>query len=221
MKDAEVQGEKAHDARYLGCRYSHNLNNKTEIEARIRGMRAGWASLGKFWTLPGLKGLKRVAFIGNVLGPATSACSVFAFSPAETRQMQTVVCKFLRVMMKGNAFDQEGQRSMSNTEVLKFWRLVPLEIEFALQRVSFLQTIAGNQPDFLQLIAAVWGRLEFEDETLDCTGALVPHANPHAKKIESDLNLFCDVSSAESFFEIWGEKINHGMRSSANVILIL
>ena len=91
-----------------------------------------------------------------------------------------------RCMMKGAAYDQSANRSMTNTQVHSHWRLLPVELELVVREVKWLQKIVRGGPAHEQLIGALFGRFKVGGlpiyDALGIGGKLTPTASPFAKK---------------------------------------
>ena len=73
----------------------------------------------------------------------------------------------------------QGQvRTMTNKEVLRFWRLAACDVEARVRRFKWSQTLVQNPAHHVQLIAALFGRLPAEQHsTLGLNGEITPDAN--------------------------------------------
>eukprot|EP00959_Pyramimonas_sp_CCMP1952_P159161 3328794-Pyramimonas_sp.AAC.1 len=62
--------------------------------------------------------------------------------------------------MRGAACDRDAQghpRSLSNLEVLKWWRLVPIDLEARIRRLRLLQELVGHPEEHRQVLGALLG----------------------------------------------------------------
>ena len=122
-----------------------------------------WKELGRFWFEKAPYQLKRTIFISKVIGAALSGSLSYCFSKAQYAALDRRMIGFLRAMMKGKAHSVNAQgenRTLTDSEVLRFWRVLPLWHEDSVRRVKWLKSIVFNPEVNYQLVAAVWGRLE-------------------------------------------------------------
>ena len=95
---------------------------------------------------------------------------------------------------------------LTNPQLLHKWRVVPARAEIAIRRVKWWQAMTEHNHAHLQTMAAIWGQLPDEAQTLTAEGFLAPTANLYAVAFSDDLHLFEELSGTEDFFEIWEEK---------------
>ena len=72
-------------------------------------------------------------------------------------------------------------RTMSNKEVLRFWKLAPCDVETLVRRLKWAQTLVQDPAHHAQLITAMFGKLPSEP------GEISPEANPWAVRWMADL----------------------------------
>ena len=53
-------------------------------------------------------------------------------------------------------------RTMTNKEVLRFWKLAPCDVEARVRRLKWAQTLVQDPPHHAQLITAMFGKLPSE-----------------------------------------------------------
>ena len=72
-------------------------------------------------------------------------------------------------------------RTMSNKEVLRFWKLAPCDVQALVRRLKRAQTLVQDPAHHTQLITAMFGKLPSEP------GEISPEANPWAVRWMADL----------------------------------
>ena len=84
--------------------------------------------------------------------------------------------------------DHGRVRTMSNKEVLRFWKLAPCDVEARVRRLKWAQTVVQDPAHHTQLITAMFGKLPSEpNPTLGPGGEILPEANPWAVRWMADL----------------------------------
>ena len=79
-------------------------------------------------------------------------------------------------------------RTMSNKEVLRFWKLAPCDVEAGVRRLKWAQMLVQYPAHHTQLIAAMFGKLLSEpNPMLGLGGETLPEANPRAVRWMADL----------------------------------
>jgi len=210
LASGEVEGKVLLRARYLGPRFSGTSSNVAERKTRVRAARSGWMSMGSFWHSGAPKRTLRLLFISKVQSQMCSAGEAMVFRDVDYKIMNTVLLKLLRSMMKGRACREgaEHREAMSGREVYTFWKLVPVEIELRVKRLRWLQTVLADQRHHMQLIAAIFGKYEFEDfTTVGRDGRLDERANPWAKLWMSDVMSLQGLDEGDSLLEAMGGDI--------------
>ena len=119
-------------------------------------MMTAFYSVGQLWYESRVSWrLKRCLFISRVVNTALS--SIEAFCPKTKYE----ALKYGWVVA-GSAARRGAQgqiRTMTNKEVLRFWRLTPCDVEARVRRLKWAQTLVQNPAHHVQLIAALFGRL--------------------------------------------------------------
>ena len=84
---------------------------------------------------------------------------------------------------------EQGQvRTMTNKEVLRFWKLAPCDVEARVRRLKWAQTLVQDPSHPAQVLTAMFGKLPAESSpTLGPDGELSPDANPWAVRWMADL----------------------------------
>ena len=80
-------------------------------------------------------------------------------------------------------------RTMSNKELVRFWKLAPCDVEARVRRlVNWAQILVQDPAHHTQLITAMFGKLPSEpNPTLGPGGEISPEANPWAVRRTADL----------------------------------
>ena len=167
-------------ARHLGGCHAFNGSNEAEIECRLRAMAANWSALRGCW------------FCTFTLD---SKMPAYASSPDGVNPIDKKVCRYLRALSKGKAYDCAATgshgRSWTNAQLLHQWKVLPARAE-----------VAGNDGAQARTPADNSGNLETASrQTLTAEGFLAPTANPFAVAFSEDLHLFAGLSGTEDFFE--------------------
>ena len=135
--------------------------------------------------------LKRCFFIGRVVNTPLSGIEAFCPSKAQHQSLTSLVTCLARRVMAGAAArrGQHGRvRTMSNKEVLRFWKLAPCDVEARVRRLEWAQTLVQDPAHHTQLITAMFGKLPSEpNPTLGPGGEILPEANPWAVRWMADL----------------------------------
>ena len=166
-------------ARHMSGRFTWNGNNREELLCRKRAIRTAWLSMGRFWTVKGHWAKKRVIFRCKVLGAAESAAETYAWHESEMQEIKTMLCKYMRVMLRGRAKTVEHGRvgQGSNQRLHEHWRIPLVSLEVAVRRVGWLQAMLLDETDHAQPLAAIFGR-SLGKEVLEEKGGLCEAANP-------------------------------------------
>ena len=109
-------------ARHLGGQFIWNGACTQELNLRLRACTVGFKELGSFWHSTASFNIKRLLFIGKVFEPAIAGLTSYALSPAQYGKLDTKICKYLRVLMKGRAHCVRIDGShvqMSNLDLLR------------------------------------------------------------------------------------------------------
>ena len=135
--------------------------------------------------------LKRCLFIGRVVNTALSGIKAF-FAPRKhsiSRLTSLVTCLARRVMAGEKRASKGVSRTMSNKEVLRFWKMAPRDAEARVRRLKWAQTLVQDPAHHTQLITATLGKLPSEpNPTLGPgTSEILPEANPWAVRRMADL----------------------------------
>ena len=72
-------------------------------------------------------------------------------------------------------------RTLTNKEVLRFWKLAPCDVEARVRRLKWAQTLVQDPSHHAQVLTAMFGKLPAEPSaTLNPDGEITPEANPWA-----------------------------------------
>eukprot|EP00972_Heterocapsa_arctica_P087474 12900490-Heterocapsa_arctica.AAC.1 len=120
--------------------------NKPERRKRLQGVKSAWASLGQFWTSGAPEKYKRLVFMSQVLGTAVSGLAAFAIEPVDTKSLDALLGKYLKVMLMGRATwnSDRGVSSFSHEKLRFYWRIPKVATELRVHRVKWFQTMVDN-----------------------------------------------------------------------------
>ena len=168
--------------------------------------------------------MKRLCFISNVQSAGLSAGHVIPYLKSETDQINTRLCKFLRVAMMGKAhsievtctktwtpshllgYDYPGpgriskivythkHHCMTNEQVFKYWKIAPSVIEFRIRRIRMMQSFLRRPSQHVQVNAAMFGKLIFEGDQLDEKGRPAADAHTWLHMLETDIKVMSQVT---------------------------
>ncbi len=137
-------------------------------------MRRAWVQMGDFWHSKTHFKLKRLMFMGRIVGAGMSGAETHIWTKADTSAMNGVTVGMLRSMLRGRACDKTLEKhpeSRSNAEILKHGRLAPCQREVVVRPIKWIQSTVPHQVEHGQTIAALTGRMALEKEdTLDEEG---------------------------------------------------
>ena len=115
----------------------------------------------------------------------------FCPSKAQYQALTSLVTCLARRVMAGAAArrGEHGQvRTLTNKEVLRFWKLAPSDVEARVRRLKWAQTLVQDTSHHVQVLTAMFGKLPAESSaTLNPEGELTPEANPWAVRWMEDL----------------------------------
>ena len=99
--------------------------------------------------------LKRCFFISRVVNTALSGIEAFCPSKAQYQSLTSLMTCLARRVMAGAAArrGERGRvRTMTNKEVLRFWKLAPCDVEARVRRLKRAQTLLQDPSHHTQLI---------------------------------------------------------------------
>ena len=145
---------------------------------------------------------KRIIFGCKVLGAAVSAAETYAWHDSEMKEINSLLCKYMRVMLRGRAKTVEDGRvrQWSNQRNHEHWRIPPFTVEVAVRRIGWLKAMLRDEANHAQALAAVFGRF-LGREVLQKDGDLCEGANPFAVAFHRDVYLFEGVTGTEELYE--------------------
>ncbi len=192
-------------ARYLGAQLAAPGEYKNELTCRLSAITIGWCRFGSFWITESSYKMKRLCFISNVQSAGLSAGHVKPYLKSQTDQIDSRLCKYLRVAMIGKAHTVETtfaahpplahtyiHRSISNEKVFKFWKIALCSIEFRIRRIRMWQSFLRQPHQHVQVNAAMFGKLVFEADPLDHKGETTTQAHACLRMLEIDINILSD-----------------------------
>ena len=157
--------------------------------------------MGKFWTVKGRWAKKRIIFGCKNLGTAVSAAETYAWHDSEMKQINSLLCKYVRVMLRGRAKKVEDgrERQWSNQRLHEHWRIPPFSVEVAVRRIGWLKAaMLRDEANHAQALAAVFGRFLCRD-VLEKDGDLCE--DPFAVAFHRDVYFFEGVTGTEELYE--------------------
>eukprot|EP00959_Pyramimonas_sp_CCMP1952_P212499 4446093-Pyramimonas_sp.AAC.1 len=132
-----------------------------ELKSRISAVRQAWYQMGGFWTLRGVPHrLRRCLLISKIYNVALSGVEAFLPSVQQVQRLQHVVAQYARKAMLGQAVDWTSgvhPKSLSSAAVLRWWRLVPLDLEIRIRRLRLWQSVSKVPGAHRQLLACLFG----------------------------------------------------------------
>ena len=179
-------------ARHLGSHLGEKASFTHELPRRRQATMAAFYSVGQLWYESILSWrLKRCFFISRVVNTALSGIEAFCPSKAQYQALTSLVtCLARRVMAGAAARRGEHGRvcTLTNKEVLRFWKLAPCDVEARVRRLKWAQTLLQDPSHHAQVLTAMFGKLPAEPSpTLGPDGEITPEANPWAVRWMEDL----------------------------------
>eukprot|EP00959_Pyramimonas_sp_CCMP1952_P033724 708364-Pyramimonas_sp.AAC.1 len=119
----------------------------------------------------------------------------YVLSPAQNDALDRAMAHYARKSMQGAAHfldvsdGVETHRSMSTSEVLRYWRTAPAQLEMHAFRLKRIQQYAARPWKHAQFLTAVFGKYDFEqhDAVSINDNDPPPFANPWAKQMKEDI----------------------------------
>lgn len=163
VKQGDFAGRAQQAARHLGGRYSWNGSNGYQIVFRFDAMRKGWWSMGSCWYQSMPYKVKRMLFMVKITAAACTGMESYPLTSAECRKFDSLVCTWLRRMLGGRAYvaaaeDEAHGRRWTHSEVLRHWKLCPMEVEMAARRLIWLRSMVIHREDHPHRRVAVRSR---------------------------------------------------------------
>ena len=179
-------------ARHLGSHLGEKASFTHELPRRRQATMAAFYSVGQLWYESRVSWrLKRCFFISRVVNTALSGIEAFCPSKAQYQALTSVVTCLARRVMAGAAVrrGEHGRvRTLTNKEVLRFWKLAPCDVEARVRRLKWAQTLVQDPSHHAQVLTAMFGKLPAEPSaTLTPDGEVTPEANPWAVRWMEDV----------------------------------
>ena len=205
-------------AKSLGSFICHDGRSQPEVDARIAAVSAAFFRRGMIWTKPGLPWkLKRIMIMCDIQGTALAGLEAFVISEWQASLLDSAVVRVCRVAMRGQAAkkDQSGQvvSSMSNLDVLRFWKLSTCSTELAIRRLKWYQHMVLYKDDSWLPIAAIFGHCRGEANlgipagVVDGRIAVNAGATPWAAQFAADFDRLQAIDEGADLLSSLGEKI--------------
>ena len=133
---------------------------------------------------------KRVIFGCKVLGAAVSAAETYAWHESEMQEINSMLCKYMTVMLRGRAktVGNGRVRQWSNQRLTRALA-IPL-VSVAVRGVGWLQAMLRDETSHAQPLAAIFGRF-LGKEVFEEKGGLC------------DVYLFEAVTGTEELYQLW------------------
>ena len=116
-----------------------------ELECRLKAMMANWSSLRGSWFARSPWSHRRPIFLSRFVSAAMTGMDAYAASPSELSKLYKKICKYLRALTKGKAYDSNAAeshgRSWTNAQILQKWKVLP-----ASQKNQMVAGNDGAQP---------------------------------------------------------------------------
>ena len=153
----------------------------------------------------------RLIFLSRIVSASITCLDAHAASPGELNRLDKNMCRYLRALSKGRAYDSAATeshgRSWTNAQLIHKWKVLPARAEIAIRRVKWWQAMTKHNHAHLQTMTAFWELLPGEAQTLTAeVFFLSPTANPFVVAFSQDLHLFAVLSGTDDFFEFWEGK---------------
>ena len=179
-------------ARHLGSHLGEKASFTHELPRRRHATMAAFYSVGQLWYESRVSWrLKRCFFISRVVNTALSGIEAFCPSKAQYQSLTLLVTCLARREMVGAAARRREHgriRTLTNKEVLRFWKLAPCDVEARARRLKWAQTLVQDPSHHAQVLTAMFGKLPSEpSSTLGPDGEITPEANPWAVRWMEDL----------------------------------
>jgi hypothetical protein len=186
-KFRRLRGTTEYHTRYLGNRFSASTGTHDDRPYRKRGMEVGWYSMGKFWRQRKTKlRVKTTVFRSRVQSAGLMGQEAYVYLEADAKQIDSTMLKYGRKLLGGGSCikqrDLKGNiikhRSLTNKEVFAKIKLVPAMLEMRIRRIKWMQAVAKDTSNHIQLLCALFGRMKCENADTVVEGKLTEYANP-------------------------------------------
>ena len=160
VRDGKVSlpGKVVTVARHLGSHLGEMASFAHELPRRRQASMTAFYTVGQLWCESRVSWrLKRCFLVGRVVNTALSRIEAFCPSKAQYQSMTSLVTCLARRVMAGAAV-RSGEhlrvRTMSNEEVLRFWKLAPCDVEARVRILKWAQTLVQDPAHHTQMITA-------------------------------------------------------------------
>ena len=177
----------------LGSHLGEKASFTHELPRRRQATMAAFYSVGQLWYESRVSWrLKRCFFISRVVNTALSGIEAFCPSKAQYQALTSLVTCLARRVIAGAAARRREHgriRTLTNQEVLRFWKLAPCDVEARVRRLKWAQDVgAGTRRTMRKCSLRCSGKLPAEPSaTLSPVGEITPEANPWAVRWMEDL----------------------------------
>eukprot|EP00959_Pyramimonas_sp_CCMP1952_P012460 263428-Pyramimonas_sp.AAC.1 len=131
-----------------------------EIRRRCDAARAAWRQCSTFWSSKTSNVIKRSMFMASIVGAALSGLSRFVMGKKYTDAIDTILCKLLRYLPRGeNCWTDEQGRKKTTTvaEVFREWKINMSADELRVRRLKWYKRWSQFPNGREAIIAAVFG----------------------------------------------------------------
>ena len=192
--------------RYLGPIINDRANMSDERWFRLSAMRRAFAMLGKVWSRSLARRWSVVLLKSMVLGSALSGLVAFAPGKQEVEKFDAQYALYLRRLLRGHACDKDHdghKKAMSNKEVHRITKTVPVSVELRVQRIKWWQRIVSKPRRYVQWLCACFGTFAWDQHPpLDEEGCVTPTAHPWAQFFCDDVAALAEASQNESLLSV-------------------
>ena len=143
---------------YLGVWLSGTGSNKPEVHARIAASWKRWTVFKRVCSHPDLTfRIRRLFFVSLVYSALISALEAVVLPDSELDKLTSFVCHRCRVLLLGKAYEVDDEHfvALSNAEVLRKCRTLPVHIELRLRRLTWLQSMSRS-PEMAGALLPPW-----------------------------------------------------------------
>ena len=205
FQEQRLPGRAVPFAKYLGGFQTHNFSPVHELDFRVSRAYVAWCTFRNLWYSRELprRGLRRI-FLGMVYEVLFSGLEALFLSAVHIQRLDRVVLGYGRRLMRGKGCVQTqtetGEtkyKQLPNLEVFRSLGVAPAQIELRIRRLKFLQMLAKDPLQRVQILTAIFGVFYFDSEpTLDPVAGLEPGANKYAVLFWNDLQSLVSLDSA-------------------------
>eukprot|EP00929_Paragymnodinium_shiwhaense_P021066 TRINITY_DN13845_c0_g1_i1.p1 TRINITY_DN13845_c0_g1~~TRINITY_DN13845_c0_g1_i1.p1 ORF type:complete len:1628 (-),score=116.54 TRINITY_DN13845_c0_g1_i1:570-5453(-) len=157
------------EARYLGPHINLAGNACAEVDRRLSAAQRAWGTMSRFWFVERSKKIRRIVFIGLCQSTLLSGLTAFVLSQNQIKKIDRWLVHKLRRMMLDKAtvknFASNGDvlhTSLSNSAVLKHWRIPPTWLELSVQRLRLFQAVCQEPSNHKLFLTCMFSRFPFQ-----------------------------------------------------------